>query len=226
MARAVLFPEIFYWFVFVYIIIIFLSPYLSALVSRLDRCEYRNFLIVSILVIVVFDFYYGYSSFGFTKGYSLLNGIFFYLVGAYINKFGLTSKINRLFALLLYLVLSMITGGLASVLAYLGKQEHAWNMFAYSSPFVIFASIAFFLTFAGIKKESYYKKIRIFSRRILAVYLFTEYWPMRDLIYYPINCVNFVPKVIAIFAWSIFLTFTISFCDNIRQWLFKIAGKR
>lgn len=219
--RALVFPEIFYWFVFVYIIILLVSPYLSYIIERLDRKEYRILLVVSFIVIVIFDFYYGYSALGYTKGYSLLNGIFFYFIGAYINIFELEKYLNRVVAAVLYFIICLLNGGIAAFLINIGKQERAWNMYAYSNPLVITASILLFNSFVGLTSNVYYQKVRTFSNGILAVYLFTEYWPMREYIYKPINIGNSEYVILYAFLWGIILTFLISFLDNIRKRLWR-----
>lgn len=224
--RSLIFPEIFYWFVFVYIIIIFLAPYFAKVSETLDKKEYQKLLVFSTVVIIIFDFYYGYSALGYTKGYSLLNGIFFYFVGAYINRFKLTDQINRKLAILIYFLVSMINGRAVSALIDLGKQERAWNMYSYSSPLVMIASIALFLAFVGLRDNNWYKKLRFFSRGTLAVYLITEYWPMREYAYMPVNAANNSGKILFVFLWAIILTLGLSLFDNIRRVIFNCVCKR
>lgn len=139
-----------YWFVVSYLVLYAISPVLNSFVKSASLKEYLSVL----LSFFFFEFAFGWviNVENFASGYSALSFIGIYLLARFLRKY--PSKIVRLNIItttLLYLTFTLIP-----VLLFFLTKKHMGSI-AYSSPFVILASVFFFLIFKNLKiKHSKY----------------------------------------------------------------------
>ena len=133
-----------YWFVIAYLILYALAPILNIFIENASAK-----LQISVLFIYfLFEFIYGWATnvAGHISGYSAISFVGLYLLAASIRKHSkqlICLKSSNSFVL--YLLCSIIP----VIIFYI--TGHKFNMLAYSSPFVILASVFFFLAFNNMK---------------------------------------------------------------------------
>lgn len=153
-----------YWFVVSYLILYTLSPVLNAFAETANARLY-----VSVLAIYFFfEFTYGWAfNFGaFNSGYTTISFIGLYLLARFLYKYSSKIKIFNLNTsknLLLYLLFTIIP------VILLFATKHDLGTIAYSSPFVILASVFFFLAFTKMHFSS--KAINYISVSTFSIYL-------------------------------------------------------
>ena len=158
-----------YWFATVYLILMLIKPYLNELMKSLSKYG----LIILILLLLT-----EYSAFRFINGHylGLIEGILYYLIGAYIKiKINSLKKISCLF----YFI-----GFLISWFLYVLIEHFVFGCGVIISTVVfgIFCSVSLVLTFLTMKPfyNSYVNKI---SSHSLGVYLFHEHTLFRKLLW-------------------------------------------
>ncbi len=131
-----------YWFVVAYLVLYALAPVLNAFIEKATSRQYLNV----ILAFLGFEFVFGWimplEAAGFNRGHSAISFIGLYLLAGYLKRHSvqlLNYSVHK--NLMLYLVCTV-----ASVALYFFTRKHLGIMF-YSSPFVIAASVFFFLAF-------------------------------------------------------------------------------
>ncbi len=129
-----------YWFVISYLVLYVLAPALNSFIDKASP----NLLLSVILSFFILEFSTGWclNFAGFNEGYSAISFIGLYLLARYIRLY--SNKLVYFSAggdFLLYLVLSL----LPILLFYV--TGHGFHMIAYSSPFVVGATVFFFLAF-------------------------------------------------------------------------------
>ena len=150
------------WYVPAYMVLYLLSPILNQAINTLDRQKYMW----TIMALVAFNLYAGWwwgGSFNAT-GYSVMQLVMMYLIGQYIGRYGLFGNRfdNRKSYLTIYLIAT------AAIIAQ-SLYCNSLFTFAYNSPFVIIASVAFFMCFTTFTLQS--TAINMLSASAFAVYL-------------------------------------------------------
>lgn len=162
----------FYWFVPAYLVLYGFSPVLNAFVKQSSVRQYFFVL----LTFFIFEFSLGWirgeiATYNF--GYSTISFIGLYLLGRFLNlHFHSIKQFSMTKYILLYLLFTIIP-----VLWFLFTGDER-NMFAYSSPFVIFASMFFFLAFTKLKFENkYVNYLACSSFSIYLIHMHPSAWP-------------------------------------------------
>ena len=136
-----------YWFITSYVILYAISPILNTFI---EAVSVRTF--ASVLIAFFFcEFVYGWivSSGDFQSGYSALSFVGLYLLAQFIHKYSYRLQSIVVFKnFLLYFIFTLVPITLYFIT---GRQ---FNMLAYSSPFVIAASVFLFLAFHKMKISS------------------------------------------------------------------------
>lgn len=204
-----------------YMILYTLSPILNTFVETVSAR-----LFISVLAVFFFlEFTYGiFNLAAFNSGYSAMSFIGLYLLARFISKYSLKIRILNLSILsdfLLYLLFSVVP----IILYFLTGQ--GFNMLAYSSPFVILASMFFFLAFTKIHISS--KTINYLACSTLSIYLIH----LHPLIYN--HFINLMRWAYDLFGEIPYILFTIVFAicfglcciilDKGRIWLWDIICK-
>lgn len=151
-----------YWFIIAYFILYAISPILNAFIQIANP---RTFLSV-LASFFIMEFAYGWITdvAAFNGGYTAISFVGLYLLAQFIRKYSCRLlKIGVFVNLLFYVLLSI----LPVILFFLSK--HKFNMIAYSSPFVIMASLFFFLAFNKMKISN--KAINYLACSSLSIYL-------------------------------------------------------
>ena len=164
----------FNWYVWVYIALYVISPFINIIISAINKRQFQIFLGIWIVLFsfwpTVIDLFsslfkvnltalYTTGTFGSGDGYTIINFILMYLFGAYIKKYG--REIAWWKALGAYSIISLIL--------YLYARVSFSGALAYSNPLVIFQAVTLFKAFEEIKFQS--KFINKVAEGCFTVYL-------------------------------------------------------
>ena len=156
-----------YWFVFVYIALYIISPYINLVWKKLDKRNKRIFLSFSVLLFSIISiltdiFQYHYkenvygasfiSIYGSSEGYTIINFVLMYLIGCYLRGLeeeGRKYKSIKLFILLVINIFAVF-GWVLLDRALTEKNIFATPAINYNNPLVISAAILLFLLFKNM----------------------------------------------------------------------------
>lgn len=156
-----------YWFVKAYMIIYVFAPLLNAFVDNCTRSQLKVFLIGFYLLQSIYGFYA--SNVWFSEGYSPLSFMGLYILSGYMRLYpNYWMKFSKYVDMSIYLFVSAISAVCALSLTPLFEKGSSL-MFLYSSPFVIIATVYFFLFFIKLSFRSNF--INWVSISAFAVYL-------------------------------------------------------
>lgn len=170
------------YFVTFYVVIYVVSPYINKVLKNLSKNSFLKMLFFSV---AVFSFWpclidyltpflelgqSGYdtiSRYGSDQGYNILNFINMYLVGAYIQKYGIPNRYKNkgLFFLLICIVVMFGQLVISKKIGVLESQI----ILAYNNPMVIFLAISTFCLFTTFSFNS--KLINGLSKATFTCYL-------------------------------------------------------
>lgn len=164
----------YYWYVPAYLILYGLSPILNAFIKQSSA---RLFFSV-LLVFFIFEFIYGWfwgavDMAPYHGGYSTISFVGLYLLGRFLKlHFNVIKKLSLVSNLLLYILFTMIP---VLWLLFTGDNR---NMLAYSSPFVVFGAMFFFLAFTKLEfKNNCINYLASSSFSIYLIHLHPSIWP-------------------------------------------------
>jgi surface polysaccharide O-acyltransferase-like enzyme len=164
------------WFVTLYLALYILSPYLNLLIERLDEQQMRLLILFGIglfslwptLMDIVRDVtglsfigLYPLSNNGNLNGYTIVQFVLMYLIGAYLHRFGEQIRIKNGW-------LELIFAGCVGLVT-------VWQIIlplsarAYSNPLIILMAICIFLLFSRIRLQS--KAINLLARGAFSCYI-------------------------------------------------------
>lgn len=151
-----------YWFVVSYLILYILSPILNAFAETSSPRIMASLLIAFFLMEVIHGWMIPDASFNY--GYSAISFVGLYLLAQFLHRF-LSGHFRSSLSthLFLYLLFSLLP------VCLFFATGHMCNMLAYSSPFIITASVFFFLFFNGLSFSS--KVINYLACSSLSIYL-------------------------------------------------------
>lgn len=156
----------FYWFVPAYLMLYILSPILNTFIQQASI----KWFVSIILSFFFFEFSFGWliNSDNFSFGYSTLSFIGLYLLARFLRLHRpWFSSFSKSLDLTLYLLLSLIP---VIIFSLTGKS---FSMLAYSSPFVVSASLFIFLAFTKLSIQS--NAINYVASSIFTLYLAHEH---------------------------------------------------
>lgn len=210
------------WFVPAYLGLYLISPFINKAIDILDKHQFTIFLIS----FIAFNVYAGWlwdGSFNPT-GYTIIQLIMLYLIGQYIKRYYSQINNNRKYVIAGYIIFT----------ALIFNQSLYCTptiSFAYNSPFVLAASICFFLIFQTFKFHNNY--INILATSAFSVYLIPKnpliWMHLKKLVFslwaqYDLTSFSFIAILLAI---AIF--FGCCIIDQIRQifiiFMHKLAQK-
>ena len=141
------------WFVIAYLGLLLLTPGLNYCAQQMSKRPF-GLLVLSLLCFEVwFGFIPGCGNQHFCSGYSILSFAILYLLGRYINIYGLPQFINR-WSGFLYLLTTLIISLFAYGLLGLGlrlSSDLIPTFYEYTNPLIIFSAVCFLLFFAKLK---------------------------------------------------------------------------
>lgn len=164
----VLFPT--NWFVIIYCGLYLVSPFINVVLSNLTQKEYK---ILICIIFVLFSIYpmaidilegilgqkiyglYTISSDGSASGYSIVNFILLYIIGAYLRTYRNSQRENQgsgLKRIIIWAILVLINTVWSIAFAKLGYSNG--NSWEYCNPLLILQAVLVFEIFRNIKMKS------------------------------------------------------------------------
>lgn len=187
-----------YWFVYCYLIMYMLSPFINMIIDKADKVTLKKAIILLICIFGVVP----YVTLGLAWNYNIYSVeqfILMYFIGAYIRKYEIDKKVfsnlntsqKRVSCLLLFafgvlinfalcLAQRSLKGAESNILQFLAQNILTF-VNSYSNPILIIESIAIFILFSTFDFES--KFINYLSGLTLGVYLIHDGWNIRYSIY-------------------------------------------
>ena len=155
-----------YWFIIEYSVLYILSPILNSYVESCSRLELRRIL----CAFFAMEFVYGWVlDFGrFLTGYSAISFVGLYLLARYLRIYPTwITRTPAIFSMMLFFTTIFAT----TLLCFYGEKFVGARFvpYAYSSPFVIVASVFIFAGFSKIKVHS--KFVNSLAVSCLSIYL-------------------------------------------------------
>lgn len=209
-----------YWFIVSYLILYSLAPILNIFIEFASRKVF-----ISVLIAFFFgEFAYGWAagSPDFQDGYSTLSFVGLYLLAQFIKRHSpQLQSIGVCQNFLLYLFFTIVP---VSIYFTTG---HAFNTIAYCSPFVIAASVFFFMAFNKIKITN--TVINWMACSALSIYLvhlhplITEYF--KNLMNYAYLSLGGYWYIIFAILFAICMGITCIILDKVRIALWKLSCK-
>ena len=128
------------WFTTIYIILLFIYPYINKLISNIDKNKYL------LLIMILLFFFTVCPTLGFTVtvkdfGYGIINFVILYLIGGYIRKY-CDDKFQKNSIIIPLWIITII---IISVMSF--KTGNMWN---YNNTLVIIAAILLFFIFRNL----------------------------------------------------------------------------
>lgn len=153
------------WFVILYIALYIISPFINVALSMLSKSNFKKLLLIIFILFSIYptlvdlagelrsEQWYVLSSvgmYGSQWGYSIINFMLVYIIGAYIRINDIKVKKSNLW-LILIMCIVLITGWsrLNDVIGYFNEKT-AWS---YCNPLIITEAIVLFLIFKNIKTK-------------------------------------------------------------------------
>ncbi len=160
-----------WWFMFPYVALLLISPFLNTLIKNLNVKQYQLLLLSAFFIEVFWSSTFSSSEIDRQDGYSLYNFIFLYLLGAHFRVHNYKIKLNRVIFVFISLILvSSITHYLLAFplrdydIFYFRNRFYDYNFIT-----VFLCSLSIFLIFININfSNKYIRKLRPF---VLSAYL-------------------------------------------------------
>lgn len=210
-----------YWFLTAYLIVFTFAPYLNKMVDALSSREKKEALIEVLGVGTICGFALKIPS--LDNGYSAVQGIYMYLVGALCRTDDIQNffKSKEKMLKVLFIILGLLNGLAAYIFSLKGYNGAAWRMFSYNNPIVVFmAIVACFSVVHWSRSSNAVDKLGKWSQHTLAIYILTDYPLIRELVFLPLNHLNSISDfeiIFLIFIYSILLTLICMGIDVIRK---------
>ena len=163
------------WFVILYCVVYLISPYMNIILDKLNLKKLNGFIFLLFLVFSVYSYIVdfageifdfspvGLSSIsmqGSISGYTIVNFVLMYFLGAYIRKIDFSIKTYKLSLLLLLDIIIIF-------ISYLIAPKSATS---YCSPFIVLEAVIIFLIFKNIKINAN-KTINFLAQGAFTVFL-------------------------------------------------------
>lgn len=185
----------YWWFLTDYLVLFCISPLLNVFVT-MDKMIQRTIMLILFGVNCFGGLFFG--SGGANLGYSILNFIFLYLLGQYLNQHKVLENRVR-FYLLLNITLSAILI-IASFMSQNVGPVAMKRMVAYNNPLVILCAVTFFAVFY---RTNFHCNISKLSRCSLGIYLFSDSPLLRSQIPAVVSDMGGAVSIVLIFFSSL-----------------------
>lgn len=224
--KGFIFPISQYWFIFVYLVLNLIAPYLNILLEHITVRQEQKLLAILLIIWCGYAFLIDNEIFGANMGYSLGFSIILYIVGNYLGRTRFDTIVpGKLLAV--YLLASLINALSVIGLICLGKTALAWKLYSYNNPLVLIGAAAFFLMFKNIKIDGK-PSIQLIARHVVYVYIFHSTAFISDLYtryFIAISGSYLGHKIIYIILFSCFLFSVGTAAGIIFEKLYKSAVK-
>lgn len=198
------------YFAIFYIALYIISPYINLVLNKLSKKNYKRLLVMLLIVFcfwntivneienITNNTYTGLSTVsisGSQAGYTIVNFIVLYIVGAYLRLFDIKISKKKYSLLLIILSVLLAWSYIESILKL--RNIVAWN---YDNPLIILQAAIVFLIFKNINKEI--KIINELAKASFTVFLihttFFRFLNIKDAVNY-----NFIEMTVNIIISSI-----------------------
>lgn len=193
-----------YWFIFVYIALYLISPYINLIWQHLKREGKKRFLIILVVLFSIYPIIWesvsylsgnaiwkqGLSTigiFGSGAGYTIVNFVLMYLIGCYLKDIeyeGIKYKVGELFTMLIINITTIVCWTWGEFLIS-GNPVNATTGWNYENPFVISEAVLVFLLFKNMKIKNN-KVINVLAAAAFPTYLIhiniLEYFRIPDFV--------------------------------------------
>ena len=187
-----------YWFIKLYIVLYCLSPFINKMIAKLNRVSFRRLLIVMFFFCSVVMTLTNYELFNNAKGFSLVNFVLLYLIGAYIRKYVInertkekvTGSKERRRYFIIFVICFLINYCIFRIGNHFTVYDGVYKFFgdrvtnffiAYDNPLLIIGAVAYFMFFGLINVKN--RIINFISHFTLEIYIITETALFRPILY-------------------------------------------
>ena len=225
-----------YWYFSSYFAIFFFIPFFNYLIDNLSFRKATVLIVAlvgvfSVLPIITLNIITGVDVFKLGDGYSPLWLAILYIIGAYLKKYNIASKINTKKLVIGYFVCVIITFLVKITFEYLSKiRAEAYylnNIFvSYVSPSVLICSICLLLAFSKISTHEKLRRIiQLFSTTTFGVYIIHRHPLIWECLHNRFTAfVNYNPLLLplAVIGTALGIWLACSVVEIIRIYLFKL----
>ncbi|MCU7496690.1 MAG: acyltransferase [Ignavibacteria bacterium] len=224
-----------YWFITVYVALYIFSPFLNILIHALSKKQMQNLVMILFALFCVWPTILPVQvSLDYTNGYSIIQFVFLYFIGAYL-RLHWNHEIKKIYYIGTHVFIIVIMVASKTVLSSLGfdnisfgSKSVSYCFFEYNSLTVVLSSVLLFLFFRGmtLKSTLLNKMTRSIPALTLGVYLIHDHPYVRPVLYSKFlqtylfwNSPVFIPVAIG----SILGVFIVCLCiDAVRKKIFTV----
>ena len=145
--KACVFPLSKFWFVMVYILLDFISPYINKMLDVMTVNEKKKLIIILTVVYCGYAFLIDNAVFGANRGYSIAFAIYAYILGDFVREINIKRNSNQF--LLGYMLLCSLNGIFVYFCTNSERGKMAWLLFSYNNLLIISASVCLLLFFSN-----------------------------------------------------------------------------
>lgn len=160
------------WFMNCYLGLFLLAPILNAAIKHMNTRQHAYSLILLSIASIYLGGFWQISQFD-TNGYSIAHFVYLYWIGSFLRRVATDEKrsAHRWYYFGVYVGAALLWGASAMSLAY-GRSILPWNIWGYNNPFLLLASIAFFLFIMSWHFKS--KMVNRLAMSCLSVYMLND----------------------------------------------------
>lgn len=167
--KFIIFPFFKYWFIFVYIVLVMVSPIINEGVEKIEKKNAIGLTLAFSLLVCGLGYVNNIAMLGINNGYSVMFAMYLYWIGRMMYKYNFfKTKIGL--EIIIWIVSTIMTMSYAIIGIILEKYRLAWHVFSYNQIFIVMASVSFFWIFIMSKECMKLKKIAKTAKHILPVY--------------------------------------------------------
>ena len=225
-----------YWYFSTYFFLFLLMPVLNLALTNLDKKALKYILLSVVLLgsvlLPVFQMVF-VDPFKLGNGYSVLWLMVLYLIGGYIRKYGMLTKLKSISLFLLYILSISLTWCSKLIIqivtkSVFGEIKYDQMWVSYISITIVIAAICLFLVFERINVNlAGMKLISLFAPMAFSVFLIHTHPLVFEFMKNRFIWVADLPLAfmfLSIIAIAICVYFMCSLLDIIREWLFRILS--
>ena len=159
-----------YWFVTSYIVLYLISPWLNIWIDGMGKKVYKRFLAIGFLIVYLwptFSYLFNTLQFIGDSGYGIVNFVYLYLLGRYINIHYQNSHSTAFYLKGYMLSVTTLFASQFFLSWMLGFKFSSW--ISYNTIFIFFGSLFLFMCFMSLNLQS--RVVNYWAKPCLAVYL-------------------------------------------------------
>jgi len=192
-----------YWFVYAYILLFVLSPFIEAGIKVLTERAFRLFLILFFAMVFVYGWVYPAPGLGFEQGHTTISFIGLYLLGRYVRLHPAKKASHDVLAYVSVIVSTTLMSFIA--LRY-GQIEIVWRLQSYCAPLIVMEAVLLLRIFSNL--DFCNKGVNLLAISSFSVYLLHgSFFTVAELYVAPLRC--FHEQHANAFYWIFVLLFAI-----------------